>query len=474
MKIIEKNIKDLKPYEKNPRLNDDAVKYVAESIRNFGFKVPIVIDKDNNIVCGHTRWKACKKLKIDTVPCVVADDLTEEQIRAYRLADNKVGEKAEWDLELLDTELAEIETIDMTLLGFDDTSQEGNEEESTVGGDTSSLADRFLIPPFSVINTRSGEWQERKRLWINGFGIDSSKGREGMKAIAPAPFDAISNYYGEKEKKEKELGRKLTKQEFCEIYMQEEAKNSIVKRTDSGGMLSVFDPVLAEVCYYWFCPDGGSILDPFAGGSVRGIVASETGHQYCGVDLRQEQVDANIQQASELLKQDRKQPVYICGNSLNIDKIVDGEYDMVFSCPPYFDLEQYSDDKEDLSNLDYDEFKRQYSEIIKKAVSKLKDNRFACFVVSEVRNRKTGFFRNFVVDTINAFIDAGMEYYNEIILVNPIGSGAARAARSLQSTRKVVRCHQNVLVFYKGNPKTIKQDFGEIKIQEITEEMLEE
>ena len=128
MNIIEKRVKDLKPYEKNPRLNDDAVKYVAESIKEFGFKVPIVIDKDNNIVCGHTRWKACKKLKIDTVPCVVADDLTEEQSRAYRLADNKVGEKAEWDLELLDTELAEIETIDMTLLGFDDKEEEAPQE----------------------------------------------------------------------------------------------------------------------------------------------------------------------------------------------------------------------------------------------------------------------------------------------------------------------------------------------------------
>ena len=475
MNIIEKRVKDLKPYEKNPRLNDDAVKYVAESIKNFGFKVPLVIDKDNNIVCGHTRWKACKKLKIDTVPCVVADDLTEEQIRAYRLADNKVGEKAEWDLALLDTELAEIETIDMTLLGFDDTPQEDNEEESTVGGgDTSSLADRFLIPPFSVINTRSGEWQERKRLWVNGFGIDSSKGREGMKAISSAAPFVIPCYYIKKEKKEKELGRKLTKQEFCEIYMQEEAKNSIIKRTDSGGILSIFDPVLAEVCYYWFCPKDGSILDPFAGGSVRGIVASETGHQYCGVDLRQEQVDANIEQAKKLLKEGRKQPVYICGNSLNIDKLVDGKYDMVFSCPPYFDLEQYSDDKEDLSNLDYDEFKRQYSEIIKKAVSKLKDDRFACFVVSEVRNRKTGFYRNFVVDTINAFIDAGMEYYNEIILVNNTGSGAFIAPKRFNSTRKVVRTHQNVLVFFKGNTKNIKAKFGEVKIKEITEEMLEE
>ena len=128
MNVIEKRVKDLKPYEKNPRKNDDAVQYVANSIKEFGFRVPIVIDSDNNIVCGHTRWKACKKLKIDTVPCVVADDLTEEQIRAYRLADNKVGEKAEWDLELLDTELAEIETIDMTLLGFDDKEEEEPQE----------------------------------------------------------------------------------------------------------------------------------------------------------------------------------------------------------------------------------------------------------------------------------------------------------------------------------------------------------
>ena len=119
MNVIEKRVSDLKPYGKNPRKNDDAVQYVAESIKQFGFKVPIVIDNNNEIVCGHTRWKAAKKLKMDSVPCVVADDLTEEQIRAFRIADNKVSEKAEWDLALLDTELAEIETIDMELLGFE-------------------------------------------------------------------------------------------------------------------------------------------------------------------------------------------------------------------------------------------------------------------------------------------------------------------------------------------------------------------
>lgn len=168
MNIIEKNIKDLKPYEKNPRLNDDAVKYVAESIRNFGFKVPIVIDKDNNIVCGHTRWKACKKLKIDTVPCVVADDLTEEQIRAYRLADNRVAEKAEWDLALLDTELAEIETIDMTLLGFDGgTSKQDGVEKGDSTGTSFSYQEQYGV----IVMCRNEQEQEAvfNRLTEEGY-----------------------------------------------------------------------------------------------------------------------------------------------------------------------------------------------------------------------------------------------------------------------------------------------------------------
>lgn len=124
MKIVEMKVADLIPYERNPRHNDEAVDYVAESIKQFGFNVPIVIDKDNTVVCGHTRLKAAKKLKIKTVPCVIKDDLTEEQIRAYRLADNRSAEKATWDIELLDMELAEIETIDMGLLGFDEEKEE--------------------------------------------------------------------------------------------------------------------------------------------------------------------------------------------------------------------------------------------------------------------------------------------------------------------------------------------------------------
>lgn len=131
MNIVNLKLNELKPYEKNPRKNAEAVKYVAESIKQFGFKVPIVIDKSNVIVAGHTRYKAAKKLGIEEVPCIVADDLTDEQVKAFRLADNKVAEKAEWDFDLLFDELDDILTIDMETFGFefDEETDPGEVEE---------------------------------------------------------------------------------------------------------------------------------------------------------------------------------------------------------------------------------------------------------------------------------------------------------------------------------------------------------
>lgn len=118
MEIKMIKVEDLKPYENNPRYNDDAVEYVANSIKEFGFKVPIVLDKNNVIVAGHTRYKASLELGLKEVPCIVADDLTDEQIKAYRLADNKVADKAEWNFELLDEELNGILDIDMSQFDF--------------------------------------------------------------------------------------------------------------------------------------------------------------------------------------------------------------------------------------------------------------------------------------------------------------------------------------------------------------------
>ena len=119
MQIYDKRLDEIKPYENNPRHNDNAVDAVANSIREFGFKVPIVVDSDGVIVAGHTRYKAAKKLGLDKVPCIIADDLTDEQVRAFRLADNKVGELATWDLDTLKVELDNIGEVDLSDMGFD-------------------------------------------------------------------------------------------------------------------------------------------------------------------------------------------------------------------------------------------------------------------------------------------------------------------------------------------------------------------
>jgi len=205
----------------------------------------------------------------------------------------------------------------------------------------------------------------------------------------------------------------------------------------------------------------GIILDPFAGGSVRGIVAAKLGMQYYGVDLRREQIEANYNNAKEVVGETNK-PYWVCDDSTNIDKLFYNiKWDLVFSCPPYADLEVYSDDPRDLSNMDYNDFIISYREIISKTCSLLNDNRFAVFVVGEVRD-KTGAYYNFVADTIDAFRSAGLSYYNEMILATSIGSAAIRVPRQFNSGRKIGKIHQNVLVFYKGDVKQIKSNYPEI------------
>lgn len=143
MNIVYINIDEIKPYEKNPRKNDQAVDAVANSIKEFGFKVPIVIDQDGTIVAGHTRYKAAKKLKMESVPCIIADDLTPEQVKAYRLADNKVGESSEWDMGLLDQELDGIFDLDMRNFGFLEEEEEKKERRD--------ISDDLLMDEYKLI-----------------------------------------------------------------------------------------------------------------------------------------------------------------------------------------------------------------------------------------------------------------------------------------------------------------------------------
>ena len=145
LKIVYKKLEDLTPYENNPRLNDAAVDAVAKSIEEFGFKVPIVIDKDGVIVAGHTRLKAAKQLHIDEVPCIIADDLSDEELKAFRLADNKVSELAEWDFDKLDAELADID-FDMSDFGFDfNTIDEENDKFDDADTEYHDINDKTII-----------------------------------------------------------------------------------------------------------------------------------------------------------------------------------------------------------------------------------------------------------------------------------------------------------------------------------------
>jgi DNA modification methylase len=230
---------------------------------------------------------------------------------------------------------------------------------------------------------------------------------------------------------------------------------------------SIFDPVLTELCYRWFCPPGGSILDPFAGGSVRGVVASHLGRSYTGVDLRSEQIEANRGQL-KICKNPR--PRWIEGDSRDLADLLPKAllFDFVFSCPPYWNLEVYSEDKRDLSTLDAGEFFTAQAAIIRAACAKLKANRFAGWVVGDVRDSK-GMYVNLPGRSIEAFEAAGLRLYNDAILITAAGSLPIRAGKQFESSRKLGKTHQNVLIFCKGDPVKATKEIGSVEFAAIDE-----
>lgn len=276
------------------------------------------------------------------------------------------------------------------------------------------LRDKFMEPPFSVLDTKGGAWQNRKRLWKN-LGIESHLGRE---AKCLPQFGGILDENGLDK-----YGRKPMLE------------------------TSVFDPALCELLYSWYCPDGGVILDPFAGGSVRGIVANYLGFKYHGIDIRSEQVESNQEQGHKILPPEN-QPIWHIGDSNVVLQSLDLECDLVFSCPPYHDLEVYSDLEGDISNLDYEEFLLLYYQIIKKCVKKLKSGGHAIFVVGDIRD-KQGYYKDFISHTKDAFITSGAKLYNEAILLQPLGTAMLRAPKVFESGKKLTKVHENILIFKK-------------------------
>lgn len=222
---------------------------------------------------------------------------------------------------------------------------------------------------------------------------------------------------------------------------------------------SIFDPVLTEIAYKWFCTPGGSILDPFSGGSTRGVVAEYLRFKYTGIELRKEQLEANERQAKAIgLK-----PNWICGDSVNLSNLIgkNSSYDLVFTCPPYYDLEIYSESEKDGSAFEsYEMFLEWYKGIFQQATERLKNNRFFVVVVGDIRDKK-GIYRNFIGDTVTTFTSLGLHYYNEIILITAVGSLPVRVGRMFTKNRKVGKAHQNILVFYKGDVEKIREIFPE-------------
>lgn len=488
-------LSSLVPAADNPKKHDVDVPVIAASIRRFGWGAPMLVRAANRqIIGGHGRreaalllaeqWKQAttreratwhpEAVRVATTGEVVVRfrDLDEHDASLLMVADNKTAELSEMDDAALARLLARLSAEGVDLIegtGLDDAEirallggdpAPGDGSTSGAGPDpaaAASLTERFLEPPFTVLDARTGRWQDRKRAWI-GLGIASEIGR-GENLLDFSPSASITTATS------RAAAGRLT-------YVQgdrprEDLDEVSGKILDTGSGTSIFDPVLCELVMRWFAPPGGAVLDPFAGGSVRGIVAGWLGRAYTGVDLRPEQVAANEEQGARLFAAPREglvRPRWIAGDSREIDQLVPGAYDLVFSCPPYADLEKYSDDPRDLSTMEYAAFVEAYREIIRRACAQLRPDRFAVFVVGDVRDPRSGVYRGFVGDTIEAFEAAGLQLYNEAVLVTAIGSLALRAGRQFTSARKLGKAHQNVVVMVKGDWKRATDACGPVDV----------
>ena len=362
-------------------------------------------------------------LKAPFVEIIRAINLSADEQREFIIKDN--ASFGSWDMDVLANEWDSEELDDWGV----DVWQPNNWNEQGDGNDSTSVAsneankgslqDRFIVPPFSILDTRKGYWQRRKKMWRELIG-DMGESRE----------NTLAN-----------------------------GETNCMASINKG--VSLFDPVLSESMVKWFTPEVGvKIFDCFAGDTQKGLVFGQCGYEFTGIELRQEQVDVNNR-----VLVDRDLPVkYICDDGRNVANHFEPEsQDLLFSCPPYYNLEHYSDLENDASNQGtYEDFIEILRDAFTAAIGCLKDNRFAVIVVGDIRDKSTGFYHDFCGDIKRIFKEGGMEMYNECILVEPIGTLPQRVQRYM-SNRKIGKCHQNILIFYKGNPKDIKKYFPKIE-----------
>lgn len=426
-------IDTLTTHPQNVRQGD--IGAICQSLETHGQYRPIVVQTSTGrVLAGNHTLQAVRSLGWSEIAITHVDCDDDTALRIL-VSDNRASDLATYDQGALTELLQELSQTDLGLSGtlFDGDSLDDLIKDITFDWvDRTPLTEQFGVPPFSVLDTRQGYWRTRKENWLR-LGIESEVGRPENLARQNEAFVEIG-------------------------YLPSDS------RLASG--TSVFDPVLTELLVRWFSPSDGTIIDPFAGGSVRGIVSSLLGRTYHGIDLRAEQIAANIEQSKRIITSAHVSPQWIQGDSIDIKQIMSTvEADFILTCPPYGDLETYSDDPRDLSAMSHTDFIDTYRLIISDTASLLRDDSFAAIVVGDYRDSK-GIYMNFVSQTIDAAQRAGLRLYNEAILVNMIGTTAMVAGRYMRSSRKIAKLHQNVLVFVKGDPKRATLRCGDLVIDD--------
>lgn len=310
------------------------------------------------------------------------------------------------------------------------------------------MNDRFVVPPFSILDTHKGYWQARKKVWRELIG---DMGESRNDTLITSPEIKYKDLYQKTRQHREELG--LTFKEYLEKYVPDDVKEREAQKVLSAGV-SLLDPVMAEIVCRWFGMENCKTFDCFAGDSVFGYVSAHLGNEFVGIELRPEQAQLNNERVEGMNAR------YICDDGQNVAQHIEPEsQDLLFSCPPYFDLEVYSDLPNDASNQgSYEDFIAILRNAFSAAIGCLKEDRFAVIVVGDVRDKTTGCYYDFCGDIKRIFKDNGVNLYNEIILIETGASTALRASRYMES-RKVAKMHQNILVFYKGKTKNIKNNF---------------
>lgn len=459
------NVADLALLPGNPRQGD--IGAVSESMRINGVYQPIIVNRGTKtgrpmeIIAGNHRAQAARALGHATIPAIILD-VDDEQATRIALADNRTSDLADYDNDALVLMLQSLPDLVGTGYDGDDLDELLADIDTPLDTDPpATLTDRFGTPPLTILNARAGEWQERKRAWTD-LGIQSEIGRDtGM--VYSSPQTEYLNWYPVKTAAETAAGRTLTTDEVL-------ASPEATQLRTKGGT-SIFDPALCETLYRWYTRRGDSITDPWAGGSVRGIVSAALGRHYTGHELRPEQVDANRQQWTCIRPRldDTQGPIpdpgWITGDSrTTLAERGDGTADYIIGCPPYYDLETYSTDPADLSTLSSQDFDQAIHDTIREAARILRPDRFATFIVGNVRDKR-GRLRSMHTLMVQACEASGLTYVQDAILVTPLGSVQTTAARAFTATRTLGRTHQEIVTVCKGSRKRATERLGDVDIQ---------